>query len=301
MRVFVTGASGYIGHAVARAFRQSGHDVYGLIRSKPSEHLLRISEIKPIVGDMNKPKSYMKILDEVEVIVHCAYEMSAHGVDLDASTIDTLVKAASKANLPRTVIYTSGVWVYGNTGKKVADEASTLNPIDYVKWRPRHEKSVLDAHSAQVRTVVIRPGCVYGGVNGLTAMWFDSTRQGAVEMVGEGNNRWSMIHVEDLARLYVLAAERELSNVVLNATDSTSLTVKEMVEAIAEAAGIPGKINQLTKKEAMQKYGALTDGLLIDQKISSERAARLLGWHPKHTKFIDAVQCDYDAWKASQR
>src|SRR5437879_2251330 len=104
------------------------------------------------------------------------------------------------------------------------DESSSENPIEFVKWRILHEQRLLAANIAGLRTVIIRPGCVYGKADGLTALWFSSAHGGSVEVVGNGLNHWCMVHVKDLAEAYVLAAEKELSGVVLNIVDHTHYT-----------------------------------------------------------------------------
>ncbi|MGE3534073.1 MAG: NAD-dependent epimerase/dehydratase family protein, partial [Parachlamydiales bacterium] len=139
MRVFITGASGYIGEAVAHAFRKRGHHVCGLVRSEKSANELRKHEIIPILGDISAPQTYFLHAEQAEVLVHCAFENSADAVKKDAIAIETLLTAAKKSSQIKMIIYTSGIWVYGNTRGHIVDEATPLNPLDLVKWRPRSE------------------------------------------------------------------------------------------------------------------------------------------------------------------
>lgn len=301
MRVFITGASGYIGHSVAKAFRTKGHTVYGLVRSQENAHLLSLDEIWPIMGDLEDADSYRQILNEVEVAVHCAFDFASDkGVERDAKTIDTILDVFSKSSLPRSFLYTSGVWVYGSQGYKIVDESTSLNPIEMVKWRPVHEEKVLKATKLLLRTVVLRPGHVYGGVGGLTNILFTSTQNGAVSIVGEGNNRWPMVHIQDLAYAYVSAAERELTNVVLNVVDDSTTTMREMAEAIARAAKIEGKIHVMSDEEAQEEFGSLSKGLQIDLTVNNSRIKRLLGWQIHHAPFIYEVDTYYNAWHTTQ-
>lgn len=301
MRIFVTGASGYIGRAVAEAFRSKGHVVYGLVRSDSDVRALYSNEIWPVVGDLNSPESYSKSLGEAEVVVHCAFDSSSKGVELDAKTVETVLSTLSRSSLPKAFIYTSGVWVYGSTGEKIADESTPLKPIDLVKWRPAHEEKIIRAASSLLRTVVIRPGCVYGGVGGLTDLFFSSTSDGSVSYIGDGFNKPAMIHVRDLAYAYVAAAEQEISNVVLNVVDDSRFTMKEMAEAIARSAGIPGKIRSLSGEEAQNRFGHLVQGLTLDQAIGNARIKRLLGWQIHHLPFINEIDVYYRAWEANQK
>ena len=300
MRIFVTGASGYIGFAVAVAFRQAGHSVLGLVRTEDKARKLWLEEITPIIGDMSKPQSYLKAIDEAEVVVHCAFDQTSHGIQREEETLNTIIESLSHTRYPNTLIYTSGVWVYGNTGSAIVDESSNLNPIPLVKWRPPHEELVIGASSPYLRTVVIRPGCVFGGVSGMMTDWFASAEKGEVAIIGKGDQRWATIHINDLSKAYVLSAEKEINRAIFNICDPFHLTVREMAEAVAEAAGCPGKVVSLSDQEAYLKYRSLKQGLLVDQKVSSERAHRLLGWHPRHGSFVTEAKQSYLAWKNSQ-
>src|SRR5579872_294427 len=254
MRVFITGASGYIGNAVAKAFVRAGHRVAGLIRSEKSAKALRAAEIEPIIGDMGQPESYKAAAEHAEVLIQCASDMSAERVKRDADTIATFQQIAQKSSLPRIFLYTSGCFVYGSR-PEIVDEASPLNPLDIVLWRPGHEEKVLAAASKNLRCVIFRPGFVYGGAGGYCDPWFASAQKGQIEIAGNGENYRTMIHRDDLGEAYVLAAEKELSNVILNLSDGTYHKVKEMAEAVAAAAGIPKKIKYIPDAEALAQFG----------------------------------------------
>lgn len=300
MRVFVTGASGYIGHAVARAFRAKGHTVYGLVRSEEQAANLSLNEIWPVIGDMQKPETFEKILEEVEVAVHCAFDTSDKAVEYDAQTIDTILKVFSQSPYSRAIIYTSGIWVYGSSDKLV-DESFALNPIDLVKWRPEHEKKVLEATSSNLRTVIIRPGIVYGKIGGITRLLFDQVNNGLIGIPGDGANHWSMIHIQDLAYAYVSAAEKELTNVILNITDDSMATLRQIADAIANSAGMPGKVHELSIEDAQNQLGSIVQGLVINQEINNARAKRLLGWKIHHAPFINEVDLYFNAWRTNQQ
>src|SRR6187402_2710796 len=257
MNVFVTGSTGYIGAAVAAAFRRAGHRVFGLARSSEKARALARVEIVPVLGDLAAPESFLAVARGCDVLVHCASENSSSTVARDRAAIDTLLAASHDANAPRALLYTSGVWVYGDTGGRTVDETSPLAPLELVRWRVEHEQRVLAASSSQLRTLVLRPGCVYGGAGGLTAPWFASAVAGEVEMVGDGTNCWSTVHLDDNADAYVLAAERAPGGEAINLGDGTNPQVGEMVAAIAAAAGIPGRIATLSPDEAAERFGPL--------------------------------------------
>src|SRR3989442_9544751 len=205
MRVFVTGATGYVGFAVATALRRAGHDVYGLTRGAAKASQLARQEIHPVQGDIGDPKSYAYAAEECSVLVHAAFESSASAVAKDKSAIDALIEAGRRGAQPKTLIFTSGVWVHGDTGGKLVDESTPLHPIQLVAWRPAHEQMVLQAKT--VRGLVIRPGCVYGGRSGLTGGWFAAALAGQPPPGGGARpNRWAGVHGGGPAEAHLRAA-----------------------------------------------------------------------------------------------
>jgi len=160
----------YIGFAVSAALRRHGHRVWGLARTETKAARLARHEIQPVSGDLADPRSYAHVAAQCSVLIHTAFDYSSEGVAKNKLTIDTLLDAGRHGGEAKTLIFTSGAWVYGDTGDHMVDETTPLNPIKLVAWRPAHEQMVLQASG--VRGLVIRAGCVYGGAGGLTAPWF---------------------------------------------------------------------------------------------------------------------------------
>ncbi|NWG00748.1 MAG: NAD-dependent epimerase/dehydratase family protein [Thermoanaerobaculaceae bacterium] len=299
MRIFVTGATGYIGQAVAAALARAGHQVAGLVRSEGKASQLEALEVRPVFGSMADPESYRRVAEASEVLVHCAAELSARQWELDRRTVEGLLEAARAAAKPRLFVYTSGVWVYGDTGGALVDETSPLAPPPLVAARVEIEEVVQAANSGRVRTTVLRPGCVYGGRGGLTATWFDSAlREGAARIVGDGFYRWAMVHVEDLAEAYVRAIEWPTGGEVFNITDRSRFTVRECAEAASRAAGADGRVVATPVAEARQSLGGFADCLTLDQHVDARKAVRMLGWQPRHGGFVDGAETYFRAWKA---
>ncbi len=299
MKVFITGAAGYVGFNVASAFRRAGHEVWGLARSEEKARMLIQNEIHPIVGSMQKPESYSKTAEECSVLVHAAADLSGDSVELDRRTVETILRAGKGGARPKTVIYTSGVWVYGNTGDRLVDETTPLAPAKLVSWRPSHERMVLEADG--IRGIVIRPGCVYGRQGSLTNSWFEGAyTEHALKVTGDGSNRWSMVHVDDLAQGYVRAAESGLGGEIFNIADGSRSTVTEMALAAARAGGYTGKIQYIPLEEAVKTMGPYAECLVLDQHVDGSKATRLLYWTPRHQSFVDGVETYFASWKAWQ-
>lgn len=298
MKVFVTGASGYIGFNVASAFRRAGHEVWGLVRSEKKAHTIAMHEIRPVIGSMQHPESYQSIAEQCSVLIHAAVDYQADTFSLDRKTIAVLLDAGKRGAQPKTVVYTSGTWVYGDTLGKPVDEAALLAPATLVASRPGIEQMVLNASG--IRGVVIRPGCVYGRQGGLTGMWFDGPDKGRqLQIIGDGNNRWAMVHVDDLADGYLRAAESGAASEVFNLTDRSSSTVRDMASAVARVTGYTGQIQFVPAAEASHTIDGFAECLILDQLVDSGKAGRLLGWQSKHRGFIDEVETYLQSWKAA--
>jgi len=239
---------------------------------------------------------------DCRAVIHCAAEYSPRFHELDRRTVEAVLTSQASTNLPRILVYTSGVWVYGDTKGERVDESTPPNPPAVVAPRVETEKVVLGASRGHVRTIVLRPGCVYGGRGGLTGAWFESAmKSGSARIVGDGSFRWSMIHVEDLAELYRLALESSLSGEVLNATDRSRSSVHDCARAASAAAGGKGSVATIPPAEATKSYGSMAECMAFDQHVDSSQAARRLGWQPRHSGFVDEARRCFLAWKAYQR
>ena len=300
MKVFVTGAAGLIGFSVAHALARVGHEVHGLVRRPEKAARLPAAEIAPVLGASEDPGGYAAVAERCQVLVHCAAELSERFMDIDGRSVDALLSIAQRSSEPRLVVYTSGTWVYGDLPSgAVVDEGTSPLPLPFITERVALERMLLNASQGRLRTIVIRPGLVYGGSGGLTASWFQSAEaEGAATLVGEGENRLGMIHVHDLADLYLRAIESPWGGEVFNATDRSRFTMRECAEAASRAAGAGGRIKQVPVNEAQRTLGPVAQGLALNQHVDSSKAARLLGWQPRHGGFVDAVDRFHAAWKA---
>jgi len=299
MKVLITGATGYIGFNVAIAYRRAGHEVWGLTRSEEKAKLLARHEVRPVVGSMQQPEGWGAAAKDCSVLIHAAVDYQTDPFALDKQTVEFLLSLARQGPRPKTLIYTSGVWVYGNTQGSLVDETTPLNPPKMVARRPATEQLVLNA--SDVRGLVIRPGCVYGYQGGLTGMWFAAAaKEKTLTAVGDGSNRWTMVHADDLANAYLRAGESGLSGEVFNITDRSRWSVGEMLAAVARVTGYAGKITFIPVAEATKSMGDFAECLALDQHADSRKAVRLLGWQPKHGGFVDNAETYFMSWRAAQ-
>ena len=220
--------------------------------------------------------------------------------ELDRRTVETFLMTGKSGPQPKTVIFTDGVWDYGNTGGKAVDETSPLTPPKLVSWRPGHANMVLSA--AGVKGIVIRPGNVYGKQGELTNSWFEGAYiDKALKIIGDGTNHWPMVHVDDLADGYLRAAESGLSGEAFNICDNSRWTTRELAEAVGRAVGYTGKIQYIPLGEAAKIMGDFAECLVLDQIVDNRKAMHMLGWQPRHLNFVDDVATYFASWQAHQK
>lgn len=302
MRVFVTGGSGYIGNAVVAALCRAGHTVTALVRSPEKARLVERFGAKAIEGDIKKPGPLIPVMAEVDAVIHTAAEMSADGGKIDQQWVAAALEPLSQSKGRSRFIYTSGVWVLGNTGGRFVDEsASTEKAAPIVAWRPAVERMVLESAARGITPCVIRPGLVYGGAGGLMGMLLGSVeKEKAVRIVGEGRNHWTLVHREDLADLYVRCVEKAPAGQLFNATDGSRLTLRAIAEAFSAAAGCYGKVVTTPLEEARKQMGPLADALAMDQEVSGALAEKVLGWEPRHRSLVGEADAVCRSFHAGQ-
>ena len=280
LKVFLTGATGYIGGAIADALRAAGHTVSGLARSDQAARTLTAKGITPIAGDLNTPASLAKAASDSDGVIHTG---TTNDGRIDQAAVHAMLDALRGSGKP--FVYTSGIWVLGDTGGKVADESWPINPLPMVAWRPAVEQLVLEAAGTGIRSVVIRPGVVYGRGGGIPADFAKSAREsGMVRYVGTGENRWPIIHADDLADLYVRAFLQAPAGAVFHATDGSAYRVRE----IAQAAS--ANTQSWPLEDARKTLGGYADALVLDQLLSSEKAKRTLGWQPHAVSILEDLR-----------
>ena len=305
MRIFLTGATGYIGAAVLDALVRGGHDVTALVRDNEKARRVAKRGAHPVIGDLGDPESFRSSADAQDGYVHAAYDSrSGQGPAIEQAVLELLLAAAHRprtagASTParRFVIYTSGVWILGRTPEPAAEDAP-INPIAISAFRPAHEQLVLDAGNEQLRTIVVRPGVVYGGASGIISDIFKSASNGLVRVIGDGNNHWPLVYDRDLGDLYArLAASTDASG-VYHANDEGDERVNDIVSAIKPYLPVKPDVRHVPIDEARHKMGTYADALVLDQLVRSPRA-RALGWTPTlHSVAGNAARL-LEEWRAS--
>jgi nucleoside-diphosphate-sugar epimerase len=288
--MFLTGGTGYVGSAVLDAFVRAGHHVDALVRHGEKAAIVKSRGARPVLGDLGDPATYASAVSGADVVVHAAIDYSSRGPGLDAIAIDTLLAPA--VGSARAVIYTSGVWILGSTPAP-ADEAAPVNPAEISAWRAPHERRVLDA---SMRTVVVRPGIVYGGCRGIVGDLFKDAANGLIRVIGSGGNHWPLVYDRDLGDAYLRLATRADASGVYHVNDEGDERVNDLVAAIGGHVNIRPSIRHVPIAEARKKMGPYADALALDQIVRSPRA-RALGWQPSLRSVAGNAPRLFEEWR----
>ncbi|MCI0862521.1 MAG: NAD-dependent epimerase/dehydratase family protein, partial [Chloroflexi bacterium] len=237
MKVFVTGATGYIGAAIVKNLTGAGHAVLGMARSDESAAKLKEQGLEVHRGELADPESMAEGAKQADAVIHTAFPQMGPDVNfeelLGMMTAAVAAMVDSLKGTDKTFILTSGAGGYGDTGTTVVDESM---PIVAPTHAPNEQK-VMGATSEGVRSIVIRPTIAYGyGASNPIMAWFNLSRQmGGGVYIGEGDALISSVYIDDLAELYRLALEKSDPGEAYNAADGSILEAKVVAEAISHA------------------------------------------------------------------
>jgi nucleoside-diphosphate-sugar epimerase len=295
VNVFVTGIAGVIGEAVAKAFLEVGYPVRGLVGDSSSHERLHRMGAVPIMGDLADASTYEAVAGAHDVVVHAGMDRTRAFPQTDRKVIETLVAACRGAARPRSLIYTSSTWVLGDTGTCLADENTAVaKPASFLSWLPDHENEVLSSANELLATAVVRPGLVYGDRRGLLSHYFESASStGRASLVGNGLNFHSLIHRDDLGRLYKAVAQQRRRG-IFHGVDAAPLHAREVAEAISRAVGSGDKASKTIQK-AQSLLGPEAEVLALNQRVGRSRACSL-GWEPQYRSFFDGLGPTVRTW-----
>ncbi|MFI6475914.1 NAD-dependent epimerase/dehydratase family protein [Streptomyces sp. NPDC050516] len=276
MKVFLTGGSGYIGKATISALIRHGHTVESLARNERAADTVSALGAVPVFGGLGDLAVLNAAATRAEAVVHLA-QADTGQADLEAAT------AMLDGIGTGTYVHTGGTWVYGDTDG-MADETAAWNPPPVVAWRQPVEQAVLRRAEQGGRPVVVQPGLLYGGENRLIDLFYTAPgmEAGAIPYIGDGANRWALVHIDDIAELYVAALKAKPGSVYVGVA-GVNPTAKDVALAVSRSAGIDGKVESISLAQARERMGAVADAFALDQQMTSAKARTELGWTPAHT------------------
>jgi nucleoside-diphosphate-sugar epimerase len=289
MRVFLTGATGFIGSAIVPELINAGHQVLGLTRSDAGAQSLIAAGAEVHRGSLEDSESLRNGAAQSDGVIHCAFDHSAFGSDFskfaevcekDKRAIEVLGDALRGSDRP--LVITSGTGM----GNAVPGQPATEDHFDPNHPNPRKVSEVAGASVAErgVNVSVVRLPQVHDPVKqGLITYAVQVAREkGASAYIGEGLNRWPAAHVLDVAHLYRLALEKQKAEHEAgsryNAVAEEGISMREIAEVIGRGLKVP--VVSLSQQEAPAHFGWLAMFASFDMPASSAQTRQRLGWNP---------------------
>jgi len=280
MRVFVTGATGFIGSAVVAELINAGHQVLGMARSDEGARALMAAGAEVHRGDLEDPESLRRGAAEVDGVIHLAFDHNfsnfAANCEKDTRAVKALGAALDGSNRP--LVITSGTGM----GSAAPGQLATEDVFNANNPNPRSASEVAGAaiSAAGVNVSVVRLPQVHNTVKqGLVTPLIELTRQkGVSAYVGDGSNRWPAAHVLDVARLYRLVLEKQEAGSRYHAVAEEGVPAREIAEAIARGLKVP--VVALSEDELAAHFGWLAMFAGLDLSASSVQTRKRLEWRP---------------------
>jgi nucleoside-diphosphate-sugar epimerase len=293
MKVFCTGASGYIGGSVAAHLVAAGHQVTGLVRSREKADAVRARGIQPLLGTLDDGECLAQAAQAADIVVNAA------SADHNGAVAALLGALAGSGKL---FIHTSGSSIVGTRAQghrsdAIFDESSPITPSPARAARVALNDLILSYRNKGCRPVIICPSLIYGLGRGAAPhsmqvpllISLARKRRGAAH-AGPGENIWSNVHINDLVTLYALAIEKAPAGAFFFAENGEN-SMREICEAINRRLGHEAAPSAMSLEEATSEWG---EGVTEDTMASNSRVravrARQLGWKPKARSLIEEIE-----------
>jgi nucleoside-diphosphate-sugar epimerase len=285
MRVFVTGAAGFIGTATTKELLAHGHEVIGLARSDENAAALEKMGAKVHWGTLQDLDSLQSAAKDADGVIHLAFihdfSKFVENGQIDARAIEAMGQVLEGTNKP--LIVTSGV------GMLAPGEIATEDMMRHQPGMPRmSEPAVFAFNDRGVRSMAVRLPQVHGGEGkaGFIGYLFNVAKEKRVSAyVGDGSNRWSAAHRNDVARLYRLALEKGTTGRAYHAVADGEVPVRDLANLFAKILNVPTK--SLTPDEAGAHFGFMAMFAGLDMPASSALTQQWLGWKPKEIGVLE--------------
>lgn len=294
MKIFCTGASGYIGGSVAAHLAAGGHQVTGLVRSVEKADVVRAFGIEPVMGTLDDAQTLARAAREADAVVNAA---SADHRGAVTALIDAL------AGSGKVFIHTSGSSIVGTRSRgertdDIFDEDTPVTPSPARAARVELNHFILGAHDRGFRPVIICPSLIYGIGHGagrdsvqVPLLIELAKKRGNAAHAGPGENIWSNVHIDDLVPLYALAIDKAPAGSFYFAENGEN-SMREACEAINRMLGFSGPPSAMTMQEAASEWGEGTaeDTMASNSRVRAKRARAGLGWQPKARGLIEEIE-----------
>ncbi|MDR3485835.1 MAG: NAD-dependent epimerase/dehydratase family protein [Bradyrhizobium sp.] len=290
MRIFITGANGFIGGAVASVLIAGGHRVRGLVRDRAKAETVRAHGIEPVIGSLDDSRLLQAEARGADGVVNAAN--SGHRAAAEA-----LIAGLSGSGKP--LIHTSGTSIIadramGEPSDRIFHEGTPIRPEPERAERVAIDRLVLDASG--IRSIVLCNSMIYGHALGAPAQSVQvpvlaqqARTSGVARYIGRGLNRWSNVHIADVATLYALAMVKAPTGSFIY-VESGEEALGKVVEAIATRLGL-GAAQSWPAEAAIEAWGRekATFSLGSNSRVRGTAATEILGWAPRHRSITEWI------------
>lgn len=293
MRIFVTGASGYIGGSIAARLVARGHEVVGLTRSDESAARLRETGITPVVGSLVALGMLAEVASSADAVINAANSDDPFVVEAILPVLEGTGKS---------FIHTSGSSIIADRGggarsDLVFNEDTPFVALPERQGRAAVERLVLSYGQRGVRSVVVRPTLIYGQGAGLHKSSIQVPRmldlalaKGKALHIGKGENIWSNVHIDDVVDLYLLALEGAPAGSLFFA-ENGECSMRTIAEAISRLLGYGGRTESWPMEEALKDWGISAQATFAsNSRVSAQKARAMLGWNPTGPDLVEDVE-----------
>ena len=294
MKIFMTGASGYIGGTVADSLIKAGHSVAGLARSEDAASKLRAHGLESVRGDLGSHGLVMNAARGADVVINCA---DAENPFVVAAILEGL------AGSGKAFLHTSGTSVVGDKagGKfspKIYHEDTPLEPLPEKIQRVAVHRTVLAAADQGVRSVVLCPSLIYGEGRGanpdsiqVPTLIRQALKSGVPRHVGDGENIWSTVHIEDVASAYLMALEAARAGSFFF-IENGEASLKSIVASIARLLGGKRAPEGWGIDDAIAEWGPMAVWFSLggNSRVNADKARGMLGWKPAGTDLFHEIE-----------
>lgn len=308
MRVFVTGATGFVGAAVTKELMAAGHSVTALARSEAAAKTLSAKGIQPLLGNLDDMESLRSAAVAADGVIHLAFmhglgqvpfpqrlriffgglptgivsRFLAISAEADRRAIETIGEALKGSGRPLVTTFgTVGLSHVGFRAGKPATEQDEPDPLSAGIARAKTEESVESLASLGVRATMVRlaPSVHGDGDTGFVPQLISIARKkGQSAYIGDGQNRWPAVHRADAARLFRLALEKGVAGARYHGVAEEGIPFRSIAEAVGRGLGIPAV--SISPKQAASQFSYLAGFAATDNPSSSDLTRQQLGWEP---------------------
>ncbi|MGY3609846.1 MULTISPECIES: NAD-dependent epimerase/dehydratase family protein [unclassified Bradyrhizobium] len=294
MKVFCTGASGYIGGSVAAHLVAAGHHVTGLVRSPEKADAVRIHGIQPLFGTLDDKECLVQAAQAADIVINAA--SADHKGAVVALT-------GALAGTGKLFIHTSGSSIVGTRAKghrsdEIFDEDTPITPSPARAARVALNEYILSHREKGSHPVIICPSLIYGLGHGAEPHSMQvpllislARKRGCAAHAGPGENVWSNVHIDDLVTLYALAIEKAPAGAFYFAENGEN-SMREICEAINTMLGFDRPPSAMSMEEAASEWGegVAEDTMGSNSRVRGVRARRQLDWEPKARDLLEEIE-----------